>query len=288
MMRRVGFGLDLRRVDQPAQHRAVALAPAKPAAGQHLEPHHIRPAGLGAVEPAVVGRQGHAVGKLQPLGDDVRRAVRAQHEDEAVVATVQRLGPGLGMGGVGAPDVAGPVEHRIVGARQPPAADFGQQGLVDAGRRIEPLQRPLLPVIDAEVGDQHPAPQVHVDAVGRPALRTHAGKGSVGMDFGHRALVVGGEDPTVPADHDILGPVDADGDLRERLHRDTRDHAILPLFCSRWRYQNRSGGVPSSTCAMRRRVALVVPTGRSLGSNQSRRRISPRAVAGVGVQRSRR
>ena len=67
------------------------------------------------------------------------------------------------------------------------------------------------------------------------------------MDFRHRALVVRRENPAVLADHDVFGPVDADGDLHERLNRDTRDHAVLPLFCSRWRYQNRSGGVPSST-----------------------------------------
>jgi hypothetical protein len=157
-----------------------------------------------------------------------------------------------------------PVEHRIVGAGQPLAADLRDQGLVFAGGRIEPLQRPLFLVVDAEVGDQHPALQVHVDAVGRAALRSHAGEGPVRMNLGHGALVVGGEHPAVLADDHILRA----GRCRRRSCWKSSGFIQSGIWrrslcLANWSYQNRSGGPPSSISAIRRRVPPTVALGRA-------------------------
>ena len=80
---------------------------------------------------------------------------------------------------------------------------------------IEPLEGSLLAVVDTEVGDQDPALPVHVDPVGRAAPWPHPYETAVRQDLGDGALVVRGEDPSFGADHDILGAVDAQGDLLE-------------------------------------------------------------------------
>jgi len=87
---------------------------------------------------------------------------------------------------------------------------------MDACLGVEPLERAFFPVVDAELGDQDPALPVHVDAVGRPALRTQSHEAPVRQDLGHGALVVGGEDAACGADDDVLRPIDADGDLLEQ------------------------------------------------------------------------